>query len=249
MKIYHILIITLFTCFWTINTSLAQVEETTQPAEEEHTEGQTIVFGPDDNIQDPTQPEEETYVSYKRNRELKTLFGHGRQGFYGALSTACTQIDNKYGLSVSARGTWLVDRSFGIGIGGTGFINQAGDILYWLADSYPLRNNTLTGGYGGVIVEPILLPRFPVHLSFPVLLGVGAVSTVDELYYQGYFDVNDVFLVAEPHVELEFNLTHFARFGLFGSYRFTTKLNSQTISEQALKGLSAGVILKLGLFR
>jgi len=224
---------------WSFNTVCGQ-EEPTQQVEEDQIEGESIIVSPFDEQQ--TEPE-------KKNREMKTLFRPGRkQGFYGSMSTAYSPIDNKDGLTFSARGTWLIDRSFGLGFGGTGFRNNIEQIESWPIYTSSSAGKTLTGGYAGVIVEPILLPRLPVHLSFPILLGLGAASTYDPLLYH-YYQIEDIFFIAEPHVELEFNLTCFARVAIYGSYRFASSLKIENVSSSALNGYSAGFILKLGLFR
>jgi hypothetical protein len=195
------------------------------------------------------QSEFESTMEVQESHEIKTLFGHNRRpGFYGGFSSGFSPIDDRPGATFSARGTWLIDRGFGLGFGGTGLINNVDQVMNWPDMHYSANNKTLTGGYGGIVIEPILFPRMPVHLSFPVLLGAGAVSTFDNLFYS-YYSLDGLFLVAEPHVELELNMTRFARFAVYGSYRFTTKLQIEGVSENALSNYSVGCILKLGLFR
>ncbi len=57
-----------------------------------------------------------------------------------------------------------------MGFGGTGFIN---DISYNNAEN---QYTNLTGGYGGLLLEPIILPWFPVHVSLPILFGAGGIA-------------------------------------------------------------------------
>ncbi len=233
----YIILILFFS--WSFSTGYGQ-EKPAQQVEENEMEGGSIIVSPFDEEQSGLE---------KKDREMKTIFRPGRkQGFYGSMSTGYSPIDNKDGLTFSARGTWLIDRSFGLGFGGTGFRNNLEQLDSWPVYSSSSAGKTLTGGYAGLIVEPILLPRLPVHLSFPVLLGLGAVSTYDPLLYH-YYQIDDLFFVAEPHVELEFNLTCFTRVALYGSYRFTSSLRIDNVSKTALNGYSAGLILKLGLFR
>jgi hypothetical protein len=195
------------------------------------------------------QAVDDSVFSPNRNNEPKTIFKPGRkQGFYGAMSMGYAPMHEKDGFTVSARGTWLIDRSFGIGFGGTGFINNIGNAWDWANMAYAPNDQSITGGYGGIVLEPVLLPRWPVHLSFPVLLGVGAADTFSNLYYS-YYHIGNVFLIAEPHVELEFNLTRFAKFALYGSYRFTTDVTIKDVPCNVLQGYSAGMILKIGWFQ
>ncbi|MCI0522234.1 MAG: hypothetical protein L0Y37_01125, partial [Bacteroidales bacterium] len=37
----------------------------------------------------------------------------------------------------------------------------------------------LVWGYGGFIIEPIVAPMYPVHVSFPILIGGGGISYVE----------------------------------------------------------------------
>ena len=54
-----------------------------------------------------------------------------------------------------------------MGIGGSGFMTQP---VYDAGDD---TDNFLTGGYGGFIIEPIVIPLEPVHVAFPILIGGG----------------------------------------------------------------------------
>ena len=49
-------------------------------------------------------------------------------------------------------------------------------------NDHPL-NYTLAGGYGGIFIEPILGGTKPVHVSFPVLFGVGGVTLIENYGY------------------------------------------------------------------
>ena len=183
------------------------------------------------------------------NDHISTIFSKGKKnGGYGAISLGFTQIGGKDAFLMGARGSWIINHSFAIGLGGCGFVNDA-NYHYW-------RNNQpqkyLAGGYGGIYLEPIVAPRLPAHLSFPVLLGIGGISNIDnqENWDNLTFDnlQNDVFLVLEPSVELEFNMSRHLRVaGTFG-YRFTSKIEIENIDPQALKGANVGLIFKFGKF-
>ena len=92
-------------------------------------------------------------------------------------------IDNRNAVLVGGRLSLIASHCVGIGIGGTGFLNE-----FHYEPSLD-RQVSLTGGYGGMYIEPILLPRFPVHLSFPVLFGAGGIS-----YISTNPDLNDRFI-------------------------------------------------------
>ena len=190
-----------------------------------------------------------TAQEYDDNDRISTIFSKSRKnGGYGAISFGYSQIDNKDAFLVGARGSWIIDHSFAIGLGGCGFIN---DVNYhnW---RYNDLNNNLAGGYGGIYLEPILAPRLPVHISVPVLLGIGGISAIDDHrdWDNWAFDdsQHDVFLVFEPAIELEFNMTRYLRLAGSLGYRFTSKIDMRDTNPDILEGTNIGLVLKFGKF-
>ncbi|HNX56156.1 MAG TPA: hypothetical protein PKO30_11270 [Prolixibacteraceae bacterium] len=180
------------------------------------------------------------------DNQISTIFSKNRSnGGYGALSFGYTQIDGKDAFLMGARGSWIINHSFAIGLGGTSFIN---DVNY-----HNWRNNdldyNLAGGYGGLYLEPILAHRLPVHISVPILFGVGAIAQVEDHLDWTYDDTrSDVFLVFEPSVELEFNMTrHFRLAGTIG-YRFTSKIDMANTNSDVMEGANIGLVFKFGKF-
>jgi hypothetical protein len=188
----------------------------------------------------------------KRNPgQVQTLFDpHAGNGGYGAFSIGYTKIDSRDALLMGGRGAWVIGHGFGLGMGGYGFVS---DPLYNPADEL---NYALAGGYGGLIMEPILFGWFPVHLSFPILVGAGGVANTSYSanwndpyeYYDGYVEDASAFFVAEAGVELEFNLVRFFRLALFGTYRYTSDIIMDNTPADALRGWSAGMTFKFGSF-
>ncbi len=190
--------------------------------------------------------EEETPV---QRDEIRTLFGQQRgSGGYGALSVGYSEIDQRSAILFGARGAWIIGHSFSIALGGTGFLNEP---HYDISLS---ENVNLAGGYGGLIAEPILLPMSPVHLSFPVLAGIGGVAYAVtgyedwEYYTANYVEDSDVFLVLEPGAELEFNMMRYFRLSLGAYYRYTSRLHLLNTPANALQGMSFAINLKFGAF-
>jgi hypothetical protein len=193
-----------------------------------------------------------TGIAQEEPKEMKTLFGNDNShGGYFALYGGYSEINGIEGVTVGSRAAWVADHSFAIGVVGNGFMNNFTTI--------GREQSNLAGGYGGILLEPILFPRFPVHLAFPVVLGAGgiayAVSLKDSYNsdWTSYVEDMDVFLIAEPGAELEFNITRFFRLALGASYRFTSPVNLETtaldnVREDALNGLSLGLSLKFGKF-
>jgi hypothetical protein len=162
------------------------------------------------------------------------------------MSIGYSQIDGKDAILMGARGSWIIDHSFAIGLGGVGFIN---DVNYHSWQNNKLNNN-LAGGYGGIYLEPILAPRLPVHISIPVLLGIGGISRVQDNWDNWTYNdsQHDVFLVFEPAVELEFNLTRHLRLAGSVGYRFTSKIEMTDTNPDILEGTNIGLVMKFGKF-
>lgn len=185
-----------------------------------------------------------------QNNEYKTLLGHDKHsGVFGAFTIGYSEIENKQAVIFGGRFEWVAGHSIGIGFGGTGFINEN--------HFEPTLNSNvfLTGGYGGLYIEPILMPNYPVHLSFPILLGCGGISYVTENWNFDHNMIQDseAFLIAEPAAEIELNLTRNFRLAIGTSYRFTTPFDvglsgTPTVSSKALQGFSFMMTFKFGRF-
>ena len=187
---------------------------------------------------------------YYKNKEIRTLLGRNRTGgAYGSFTVGYSSIDNRNAVLVGGRLSWIASHCVGIGIGGTGFLNE-----YHYESSLD-RQVFLTGGYGGIYIEPIFLPRLPVHLSFPILLGAGGISyasTKPELN-DHIIEDSKAFLIIEPSAELELNVTKFFRLAFGASYRYPTPFNvgisgTPTAKAESLKGISYMVTFKFGKF-
>jgi hypothetical protein len=187
---------------------------------------------------------------YYKNKEIKTLLGRNRAGgAYSAFSAGYSVIDDKHAVMFGGRFGWVASHSLGIGLGATGFINE-----FHYEPSLD-QEVFLAGGYGGLYIEPILLPRSPVHLSFPVLFGAGGISYVSKNseYNDNLIEDSEAFLLIEPAAEIELNLTRFFRFAVGASYRFPTSFDvglsgTPKASAESIKGLSYTVTLKFGKF-
>jgi len=199
--------------------------------------------------------EEESAGKKKRDNyqdtEMRTLFGkHRSNGGYGAFWMGYSMIDNKHALQFGGRGSWVIQHSFAVGFGGTGFLNE------YHYDAILDKDVFLTGGYGGIYLEPIIMPKMPVHLSFPVLLGVGGISFVsydDVNWGSNYIEDYEAFLIVEPGVDIELNLTRFMRFGLGATYRIPSSFNvgqaaGGSANAEDIRGLTYNVTFKFGSF-
>jgi len=188
-------------------------------------------------------------------------------GGYGAISFGWTQIEGKNAMLIGARAAWIANHHFALGFAGNGFFND-----FYNGDTYKPDEYFLAGGYGGILVEPIILPMSPVHVSFPILFGMGGVTAAppgnwDEYdphggyYYDNYYYDTDFFFVFQPGVEAEFNITKFFRIAVGGSYRLTDGINLRykyfdsnneeqiiSVSSNALNSFNANITFKFGWF-
>lgn len=181
-----------------------------------------------------------------QNDEIQTIFSnHRSNGGYGALTISYSEIGGHDALVTGGRGAFIFDHSFAIGLGGFGFVNS---FDYNQPDFE--TELSLAGGYGGIFFEPIIAGKSPVHVSFPILVGMGGVSLFKNYGYDwDYHEYgNDIFFVLEPAVELEFNLARFFRLAATVSYRHTSKLELFDTDENALKGFNFGMTFKFGKF-
>ncbi|MBN2347672.1 MAG: hypothetical protein JXJ22_02475 [Bacteroidales bacterium] len=196
-------------------------------------------------IQLSAQTEEESSF-VRQDDDFKTILGSNSIGGYGAFSVSYSMIDDRNGMVFSGRGGVVLGHIFAMGFGGSGFINE----IYFNEELQ--SDASLSGGYGGIFFEPIIAPKFPVHISLPVLLGVGgvALSSIDRNLndFNYWVEDSEAFFVIEPGVELEFNITRFFRFAIAGSYRFTNNISLYTYDNLSLNGFSGGVICKFGKF-
>jgi hypothetical protein len=193
-------------------------------------------------------------------------------GGYGSFSIGYTQIDNKDAILLGGRVAWIANHRFALGLAGRGFFNNLSTNRYYDSNYDPNSDPdySLSGGYGGIFFEPIVVWSKPVHVSFPILVGAGGVAAVPAdwesySYGSGYYPNNyyynvDAYFVFEPGVDLEFNITKFFRIALGGSYRYTSDIylthkyyddgveQTVQIPKNALRNFNVDISFKFGWF-
>ena len=199
--------------------------------------------------------------------EFKTIFnkgaGHISHGGYGAITFGYTQMNNKDVYMFGIKGGWLIDHNITIGMMGYGFTDE----FNYESDKNILKRN-ISGGYGGLLIEPIIAPHYPIHVTFPIMIGAGGVA-----YYERYdngekskwYDCDndwddddcddyareidsDAFFIVEPGIEVELNIVKFMRLGIGGSYRWTSNVSMIDHNKDFLHGFSGNMSLKFGKF-
>lgn len=110
-----------------------------------------------------------------------TVFGNQSNavGGYISLGLGNTIINDNNAFFGQFRLAARLGHSFSIGIAGAGF----SDWMYGLNHDRPgisPDGYNIEGGYGGLLLEPVFAPKFPVHLSFPILIGAGGVAFTED---------------------------------------------------------------------
>ncbi len=204
----------------------------------------------------------------KQNQdEIKTLFRKGKQhkkpvvGFFIGPEFAYTQFTgSKNVLLLGASLGMTFNHWISIGLSGYGIINS-GNLKYvqqvW--DNFDKKDQSvnLYGGYGGLLLEFQVLPKSPVHVSFPILVGAGGLTYmyrpdyVDHYDWGGYMNVDwDAFFVVQPGVRVELNIVKFFRIGIGASYRYTPNLELplDKTNDLTINQFNATLSLKFGKF-
>lgn len=193
------------------------------------------------NANKPITDTTETSSQWKQ----KTIFNpkEAERGGYGALSLKYGTIENSNTTYVGGRGGWIINHKLALGFGGYGLFGESQELIADLEYNY-------TGAYGGFIVEPIFFSNKVIHLSMPIMLGggwVGRLQKVDSNYEVMYFDL--VFLVVEPGLEIDFNLTENFRIAVGAYYTIANDIDSTSeISDDIMNNLSIGLQFKWGVF-
>jgi hypothetical protein len=179
--------------------------------------------------------------------EDETLLGGGlTSGGFGGPEVKFTSIDDDFAVLVGARGGWIINHSFILGIGGYGLVQDN-------INRYPIgfdRYNFLTMGYGGFMMELDFNPHKLVHGSGIILIGGGALGrAISGPYYREPLDnTEDGFFVVEPEVNVTVNMTSFFRISTGASYRFVSDVEMSGLTNGDISGPAATLTLRFGKF-
>lgn len=192
------------------------------------------------------------FFSQEDTKEFETIFkknnnGKTEHGFYGAFNVGYTSTNEENSIIIGGKGAWIIDHHIAIGLSGEGFSNS-------INKSQEKENGSLSGGYGGFFIEPIVAPNSPIHISFPILFGAGgAVVQTSNFWSVNNYEF-DSFLVFEPGFDLEMNVVEFFRIAIGTTYRITNGIvfNNLKKSENpplhALDGVNFKIRFKFGKF-
>lgn len=183
---------------------------------------------------------------------MKTIFGGKKAkmkiNYLGIYLAPEYQYGQVGGGSTSLSGAALMlqfNKKFAIGATGFG--------------SFRNRQNTdLNANFGGLKMEYTIKPDAAVHVSFPLVIGVGGNGFEYDNDGRGRGrdrDFDDMFddddrhnmsRIIQPGVNVEANLNRYAKFYVGANYRFAFNHNSTNTTD--LSGFAANAGLKLGIF-
>jgi hypothetical protein len=190
---------------------------------------------------------------------IKTVFSSEKSsvGIYGGIVGRYSDIGTAPGAIIGARVCFIAGHSLAIGLAGNGIFSEK------VYDANLTQDCYFSGGYGGLLIEPIILAKHPIHISIPILMGAGGISYEEKsgsnalgLISSGSNTIDTrSFFILEPGVEVEINVLKFFRLAVGGYYRYTSNTslrydnNMGLIAKSGfLKGFSTGVTLKFGKF-
>ena len=179
----------------------------------------------------------------------ETVFDSGNieHGGYGAFVVGFTSVNNEFGALVGARGGWIINHTFVVGMGAYGIGNNVHSLV-----EGPLGERFVNIGYGGLDLEFIVNSDAIVHWSFHTLLGGGSVGFRGGRDDVRGFDMNnqegDDFFLVEPGINLDLNVTTWFRASGGVRYRYVSGVTTEASTNANLTGTTAVLTLRFGKF-
>ena len=218
---------------------------------EENNKNPKIYYFKDTSTNTPSKKswDKYTYKFNKKQSDIKTLTGSiNHNGGFGSLTFKATTFKNESLVMAGLRGGWIINKTLAIGLEAYGLIptTQFNDID-------PEKELSLLGGYGGMFLELIFFSNEVIHITFPVLGGMGGLG-----YYEVYNDNDtppnnneydtDEFWLIEPGVNAELNVSKNFRLNFGISKRFVQNFDILNTSSNEFTNLNYSIGLKIGCF-
>jgi hypothetical protein len=184
--------------------------------------------------------------SVSAGAEPATLIdGDAEHGWFFGPALALTRLSGDTGVLAGARGGWIINHVFSIGVAGCGLAN---DMEMEVAG--PDSTVFLNMAYGGMVLEVVVESDRLLHVTFRTLLGAGSMNYSDERWnWDMDHDMgSDSFFVAEPGMDLVLNIHRNVRLGLGASYRYISGVDLRGLTDNDIRGVSGSAVLKLGKF-
>jgi hypothetical protein len=177
------------------------------------------------------------------------LFGKDLHvGGYGGLDVAYTRMFGRDGVVVGAQGALLINHRLAFGLAGYGWSNPVKGPNNLEGDAQHFET-----GYGGFTLRySQYFDNLPFYLTVGALVGGGAIDLTD----RNHSDVDgveddageDVFMVFQPDIAINANLTRWMRVGVTAGYRLTSGVNRLGFDESDVNGVMVGGQIQFGSF-
>jgi hypothetical protein len=183
----------------------------------------------------------------RQPREIQTFHsGPMSHGFSVGLNGHYGRIEGEDALFFGMSLNYVMNHFLEVGLAGKWFYTEKDE------PAFSDQDIVLTGGYGGLHISPSLFYTERVHVSFPLILGAGAVGYYDEELadiFDHDYDAEDwdVMFVAEPGVNVVFNIARFFKMETGISYRITNEVKLDDLPEYRMDGISLGIGFKFGI--
>lgn len=189
-----------------------------------------------------------------KNEEVKSLLSKNNDlNAFGALDIKVSDLMTERSLLVGAYGGFIINRRYLFGVAGYGLVTNVEFEGLVPGQTTPKQLN-LQGGYGGIMIGGTIAPRELIHISIPIVLGAGSLEVVDKDFFannpaDSEFTVeNSVFFVAEPGIEIEFNITKYFRLGAGMTYRYISGTELENVKDEDISGTTAMISFRFGRF-
>lgn len=186
--------------------------------------------------------EDEGYVEFNDRNNIV-------HGVYLGITMNYGEIDKQDTYQAGLKLAYVANQQFEVGFASNFFYSEQGIF------KSPLKTEDLVGVYGGLHLEPIFFSKSRVNLSFPLLIGAGAVGYFDSnesVDFEGEEQFNsdnvDAVFVLEPGVNALFNVSRYLQLELGLKYRFSSRIELDDSPVSRINGVSAGLGVKIGVF-
>jgi hypothetical protein len=193
------------------------------------------------------------------NDRHETLFGGDSVtwGGFGAPEVKFSEVNGEFALYVGGRGGVIINNSFIIGLAGYGVVTSH-ELENYHISGYADSSAYLRIGYGGLYLGYIINPNKVVHITTGIIIGGGGALYTRAYAYQDHDNEyrdrqkftyeSSPFLIIEPSIGAELNITKFMRFEIGASYKLVSYVELPVTKNSDISGLSGYVTFKFGKF-
>jgi hypothetical protein len=181
-------------------------------------------------------------------QEQTLINGEIDHGGYGALTVKTTRVNGETGVMMGAAGAWVIDHTVLVGFEGSGLVNRVeGNKLQASGEPYILRLNE-----GGIRIGYIHNSDDALHFTASTMIGAGSMTLSERFVWTDdddfAWDIDQMYMIIEPEVAAELNITKWMRAQVGASYRIVTGADYEGMTSTDLSGPAGTVTLKFGVF-